>query len=87
MYVLLAVKELKTACNQNQLMYCSHSKAHYFAQEILIDKIKVPFLSAMKVLSDCLIISVSTICGESVVYSERVTFFSYHAGWALVAPL
>jgi len=73
---------LKTACNQNQLMYCSHSKAHYFAQENLIDKIKVPFLSAMKVLSDCLIISVSTKCGEWVVYSERVTFFSYHTAKA-----
>jgi len=44
-----------------------------FAQESRIEKIKVPFSSAINVLSDSVLISVSTKCGEWVVYLERVS--------------
>ena len=60
----------------NQLTYCLHSKAHNFAQESPIEKIKIPFRSPINVLSDGVLISVSTKCGEWVVYPERVTYRS-----------
>ena len=71
---------LSTACDRNQLAYCSHSKARNFAQESPIEKIKVPFWSAINLLSDSVLMSVSTKCGKWVLYSERVTFFSYQDG-------
>jgi len=60
-----------SACDRNQLAYCS---PHNFAQESLIDKIKVPFWSAINVLSGGVLISVSIKCGEWVVYPERVAY-------------
>ena len=53
---------------------CSHSKAHNFAQESLIEKIKVPFWSAINVFSGGILISVSTKCGKWLVYAETVTY-------------
>ena len=76
---------LKTVCNQKSTCVLFAFKSSLLCTRKSDDKIKVPFLSAMNVLSDCLIISVSTKCGEWVVYSERVTFFDI-SGWALVAP-
>jgi len=64
---------ISTACDRNQVAYCSHSKAHNFAQESPIEKIKVPFWSAINVFSGGVLISVSTKCGKWVVYGERVT--------------
>ena len=64
---------ISIACDWNQVAYCSHSKAHIFAQESPIEKIKVPFWSAISVFSDGVLISVSTKCDEWVVYPERVT--------------
>ena len=34
---------ISTACDRDQLAYCSHSKGHNFAQGNPIEKIKVPF--------------------------------------------
>ena len=65
---------ISTGCDRNQAVYWSHSKAHNFAQESLIEKIKVSFWSAINVFSDGVLISVSTKCGEWVVYPERVTY-------------
>ena len=59
-------------------VYCSLSlqsthttNIHNFAQESPIEKIKVPFRSAINVFSGGVLISVSTKCGEWVVYTER----------------
>ena len=57
---------ISNACDRNQVVYCSHSKAHNLAQESPIEKIKVPFWSAINVFSDVVLISVSTKCGEWV---------------------
>jgi len=65
---------ISTACNWNQVAYCSHSKAHNLAQESPIEKIKVPFWSAINVFSDGVLISVSTKCGNWVVYGETATY-------------
>ena len=51
---------IEIACDRNQLAYCSHSKAHNFAQESSIEKIKAPLWSAINALSDGVLISVST---------------------------
>jgi len=64
---------ISSTCNRDQLAYCSNSKAHNFAQESPIEKIKVPFWSAINVLSGGVLMSVSTKCGEWVVYAEPVT--------------
>ena len=69
---------ISTACDRNQLAYCSHSNAHNFAQESPIEKIKVPFWSAINELSDGVLISVSTKCSEWLVYPERVTYLIEH---------
>ena len=63
-----------TACDRNQVAYCSHSKAHNFAQESPIEKIKVPFWSAINVFSDGILILASTKCGKWVVYGKTVTY-------------
>ena len=68
---------ISTVCDQNQVVYCSHLKAHNFAQESPIDKIKVPFSSAINALFDGVLISISTKCGEWVVYTE-VTYNLLH---------
>ena len=65
---------ISTACDWNQVAYCSHSKACNFAQESPIEKIKVPFWSAINVFSDGVLIPVSTKCSKWMVYPERVTF-------------
>ena len=41
-------------------------------------KKKVPFSSAINVLFDGVLISVSTKCGKWVVYTERVTFYTVY---------
>ena len=72
---------ISTECDRNQVLYCSHSKAHNFAKESSIEKIKVPFWSAINVFSDGVLISVSTKCGEWVVYPERVTYNMLGPTW------
>ena len=57
-------------CNRDQLAYCSHSKAHNFAQESPIENIKVPLWSAINLLSGGVLISVSLHCGISPIYAE-----------------
>jgi len=69
---------ISTACDRNQVAYCSHSKAHNFAQESPIEKIKVPFSSAINALFNGVLISVSTKCSEWVVYTEGVTYNLLH---------
>ena len=64
---------ISTACDRDQLAYCSHSKAHNFAQESSIEKIKAPFWSAINLLSGGILISVSLTCGVSPIYAEPVT--------------
>ena len=65
---------ISTACDRNQVAYCSHSKTHNFAQESRIEKIKVPLWSAINVFSGDVLISVSTKCGKWLVYGETVTY-------------
>ena len=48
-------------------------RVHIVCIQKLIEKIKVPFWSAIKMLSDGVIISVSTKCSEWMVYPEPVT--------------
>ena len=59
---------ISTAFDRNQLADCSHSKAHNFAQESLIEKLKAPLWSAINVLSDGVLISVSTKYREWLVF-------------------
>jgi len=67
-----------TACDRDQLAYCSYSKTHNFAQESPIEKIKAPFRSAINLLSGGVLISVSLICGVSPIYAEPVTYNTQH---------
>ena len=57
---------ISTVCDRNQLAYCSHSKAHNFAQESPIEKIKAP-----NVLSDGVLISVSTNAASGWFFHSR----------------
>jgi len=65
---------ISTACDRDQLAYCSHSKAHNLAQGSPIENIKVPFWSAINLLSGSVLISVSLHCGISPIYAEPVTY-------------
>ena len=67
---------LSTSCDRDQLAYCSHSKAHNFAQESPIEKIKVPFWSAINLLSGGVLISVLLYCGVSPIYADLVTYIA-----------
>ena len=60
---------ISTAYDQNDLAYRERSSAHNLARVSPIENIKLPLWSAINVLSDGIIISVLTKCGEWVVYA------------------
>ena len=70
---------LKTVCNQKSTCVLFTFKSSLLCTRKSDDKIKVPFLSAMNMLSGCLMISVLTKCGEEGHIFQL-------SGWALVAP-
>ena len=63
------MRVISTAYDRNDLAYRERSSAHNFARVRPIGKIKLPLWSAINVLSDGIIISVLTKCGEWVVYA------------------
>ena len=63
------MRVISTAYDRNDLTYRERSSAHNFARVRPIETIKLPLRSTINVLSDGIIISVLTKCGEWVVYA------------------